>query len=135
MKLFDIPRGVPFIFWYVTPSTPALAFFVVPESPVQSRGRDQMSDRKELSALDPPWLVRTYLSICVDIGYRGLASSMFPFVSYVHLFPPSLQWVPWPAPCGSPTVPHLRRYYGSSVAHPSVCGRLRSPLAAAFPLV
>jgi hypothetical protein len=21
---------------------------------------------------------------------------MFPFVSYVHLFPPSLQWVPWP---------------------------------------
>jgi len=21
---------------------------------------------------------------------------MFPFASYVHLFPPSLQWVPWP---------------------------------------
>ena len=21
---------------------------------------------------------------------------MFPFARYVHLFPPSLQWVPWP---------------------------------------
>ena len=30
---------------------------------------------------------------------------MFPFARYVHLFPPSLQWVPWPLlaePCGSP---------------------------------
>jgi hypothetical protein len=45
---------------------------------------------------------------------------MFPFARYVHLFPPSLQWVPWPLlskPCGSPPSSVLR---GHKTAPPSV---------------
>src|SRR5262249_7953731 len=59
---------------------------------------------------------------------------MFPFARYVHLFPPSLQWVPWPLlsePCGSPPSSVLR---GRKTAPPSVNERLRSPLAFALPL-
>jgi hypothetical protein len=60
---------------------------------------------------------------------------MFPFARYVHLFPPSLQWVPWPLlsePCGSPPSSVLRV---RKTAPPSVDKRLRSPLAPALPLL
>jgi hypothetical protein len=60
---------------------------------------------------------------------------MFPFARYVHLFPPSLQRVPWPLlsePCGSPPSLVLR---GRKTAPPSVSARLRSPLAFALPLL
>jgi hypothetical protein len=60
---------------------------------------------------------------------------MFPFARYVHLFPPSLQWVPWPLltePCGSPPSQVLRV---RKTAPPSVNRRLRSPLVSALPLL
>jgi hypothetical protein len=60
---------------------------------------------------------------------------MFPFARYVHLFPPSLQWVPWPLlaePCGSPPSSVLRV---RKTAPPSVDRRLRFPLVPALPLL
>ena len=44
----------------------------------------------------------------------------------VRLFPPSLRWVPWPLPRGSPAVPHLHRYNSvvRLLSHPSVPLRL-----------
>jgi hypothetical protein len=46
---------------------------------------------------------------------------MSPFDRCVRLFPPSLQWVPWP-PLAGPAVPHLHRYYGviRLLHHPSL---------------
>src|SRR5437870_13529985 len=46
------------------------------------------------------------------------------------MFPPSLQWVPWPpraGPCGSPP---SRVLWGRTTAPPSVHGHLWFPLAA-----
>src|SRR6266853_39247 len=43
---------------------------------------------------------------------------MFPFARYVHLFPPSLQWVPWPLlleacpELGTPAIPARPRNSG-----------------------
>jgi hypothetical protein len=57
---------------------------------------------------------------------------MFPFARYVLLFPPSLQWVPWPLlaePCGSPPSSVL---WVRKTARPPVRVRLWSPLAIAF---
>ena len=46
---------------------------------------------------------------------------MFPFNRCVTLFPPSLQWIPWPLLLGSPAVLRLHRYYGvvRLLFHPS----------------
>ena len=60
---------------------------------------------------------------------------MFPFDRCVHLFPPSLQWVPWPLlaePCGSPPSSVL---WVRKTARPPVRVRLWSPLAIALPLL
>ena len=60
---------------------------------------------------------------------------MFPIVRYVHLFPlPSSgsRGRSLRKPCGSPPSQVLRV---RKTAPPSVCGRLWSPLAAAFPLL
>jgi hypothetical protein len=57
---------------------------------------------------------------------------MFPFARYVHLFPASLQWVPWPLltePCGSPPSQVL---WVRKTAPPSVNRRLRSLLETAL---
>jgi len=60
---------------------------------------------------------------------------MFPFVRYVHLFPPSLQWVPWPLLPEALRFPTSLVLRGRKTAHPHVCGRLWFPLAVAFPLL
>ena len=60
---------------------------------------------------------------------------MFPFARYVHLFPPSLRWVPWPLftePCGSPPSSVLR---GRKTAPPSLGGHLWFPLASTLPFL
>ena len=60
---------------------------------------------------------------------------MFPFDRCVHLFPPSLQWVPWPLlaePCASPPSSVL---WVRKTARPPVRVRLWSPLAIALPLL
>lgn len=57
---------------------------------------------------------------------------MYPSIRYVSLFPPSLQWVPWPPRLRSPAVPHLHRYYGVVRLLPTLPGDLRSPLASRY---
>jgi hypothetical protein len=37
---------------------------------------------------------------------------MFPFARYVHLFPPSLQWVPWPLLAEALRFPTFAGNYG-----------------------
>src|SRR6202790_4501768 len=67
---------------------------------------------------------------CAHSVYRVLSLAMSPFNRYVRLFPPSLQWVPWPPLAGAlrfPTFIGTMRLYDCS---PSIHGHLRSPLAA-----
>ena len=67
------------------------------------------------------------LSSFVDIAVRVLSLAYVSFGRYVRLFPPSLQWVPWPLltkPCGSPP---SRVLWGRKTAHPSI------PIASGFP--
>jgi hypothetical protein len=67
------------------------------------------------------------LSSFVDIAVRVLSLAYVSFGRYVRLFPPSLQWVPWPflvEPCGSPPSQVLRV---RKTARPSV------PVASGFP--
>jgi hypothetical protein len=47
-----------------------------------------------------------------DILSRVLCLVYVALHRYVYLFAPSLRWVPWPPPFGSPAVPHLHRYHG-----------------------
>jgi hypothetical protein len=55
---------------------------------------------------------------------------MSPFSRFVFLFPPSLQVGTVAAPCGSPAVPHLHRYYGFVRSLGILPRSLRFPAAA-----
>ena len=92
-----------------------------PECLIQLRDCDQVSDRGEL----PFRIFLGEFSYSVDVCEHIVSSSVSRYVSFQQIrtlaspFPPVGSVA---APCGSPAVPHLHRYYGvvRLLQHPSV---------------
>ena len=57
---------------------------------------------------------------------------MSPFIRFVHLFPPSLQWVPWPLLAEALRFPIFIGTMGCKTAQPSVRASYGLPLVAHF---
>src|SRR6516165_4790017 len=53
------------------------------------------------------------LLMSVDMGFTGSSPDMCPFPRFVFLFPPSLQWVPWPPLAGALRFPTLTGTMGA----------------------
>jgi len=93
MKLLDIPRGILFVH-LIGDAVHSCAGFLPesPESRVQRLGRDQMSDRKELSLR----ILLGQFGYSVDLCGHSLSKSEPVYVSFRQIrasVPPSLQWV------------------------------------------
>jgi len=133
MKLLDIPRGILFVHLIGDAVHSCAGFFLVPESRVQRLGRDQMSDRKELSLR----ILLGQFGYSVDLCGHSLSKSEPRLCSFRQIrasVPPFPPVGPVAAPFGSPAVSTSQVHMVRKTAHPSVDGRLQSPLASMLPL-
>src|SRR6266481_2762735 len=114
---------------YVTPSTPALASFRRPSKAAINAAGVADAQAREIASSCLPWPVQ----ITDSVLWTWCSTSECRHVSPNRgglMFPPSLQWVPWPplaGPCGSPP---SRVLWGRTTAPPSIHGHLWSPLVA-----
>src|SRR5215469_5989694 len=126
MELSDLPLYVYLVLSIrdaVDPGTGVLS--KTPECLLQFRNCDQVSDRVKL----PFRIFLGEFTYSVDVCEHIVSSSESRYVSFQQIrtlaspFPPVGSVA---APCGSPAVPHLRRYYGvvrllpHSSVHPPV---------------
>src|SRR6266403_838342 len=102
--------------------TPACIHFRIKRSTLPSRTRFSISSMSCCRTLESQYAVTSRSRIHpVGLVPRVLRLTYVSFNRYVTLFPPPLQWIPWPLLFGSPADLHLPWYYGvvRLLFHPS----------------
>ena len=88
---------------------------------------------RRIYAPDLPLPVQLVDRVPFDILSRVPRLVYAALLRYVYLFPPSLQWVPWPPLAGALRFATFNGTMGSYDCSPTRPGRLRSPLATGTP--